>query len=326
LIFLLAALLGLTPPELRGRELFTKGTSPSGREVTVTIGGGNVTASMPCASCHGSDGTGRTEGGVSAPDIRWDTLLRKYDERGILRAITLGTHLSPVMPRYHLWREDAADLIAYLQRLGTLHDPGLTDDTITIGVLVSIPVMRAAVEQWAAAVNARGGIYTRRLVPRFYDAVPDQDDSFVFIGDGAQIPPEVPLIAIAASDDPGPLVFAVSASPSDEKRALDAARLNPDDKLLAARVLPSEIAPTVLARLQPTALIDQLNILATAAVVEETLRTAGRAVTRESFVTTLESTRDLATPYGPPLTFDRMHHHGTSIVRVLRWKSPRQLE
>ncbi|HKR67191.1 MAG TPA: c-type cytochrome [Thermoanaerobaculia bacterium] len=262
MILLLAALLGLTPAELRGRELFTKGTSAAGREVSVTIGGGTVTAAMPCASCHGSDGTGRTEGGVTTPDIRWDALMRKYDERGVVRAITMGTRLSPVMPRYHLWREDATDLLAYLKKLGTLPEPGVSDEAITVGVLTSSNAMRDAVERWAADVNARGGIYTRRIALRFSN----DDESFVFIGDGVQTPADAPLVATRASDDPGPLVFSV----------------------------------------------EPLNILAAASVVEETLRRAGRGVTRESFVTTLESLRDFRTPFGPPLTFSRTHHRGTS--------------
>jgi len=186
--------------EDRGRAMYMNGPQSE-----ITIGDNTMSnVAMACAGCHSQDGRGRTEGGVAAPPITADALShaspsRKrdaYDPRHLIRAITLGFDssgnvLAPSMPRYHLTRNDANDLAAFLQHLGAKPDPGLTDDAIRIGVLTPASA-RDAIVAWAERVNERGGIYARRGEVRF-----DTDDVFVAIGRGAA--GDVPVVAI---DDP----------------------------------------------------------------------------------------------------------------------------
>ncbi len=173
------------PPAGNGREIYERGTS-GGAEVRASMGPDRapVAASLaPCASCHGADGCGRPEGGVAPPDIRHATLTRPYDvtapsgrrhgpydERALLRAIAMGVdpsgnRLNEVMPRYQLSRVDAAALLAYLRTLGEANDPGVSDDAVSIGVLASSEA-QDALAGWAAAFNARGNVFGRRIVLR----------------------------------------------------------------------------------------------------------------------------------------------------------------
>ena len=138
---------------------------------------------MSCASCHGNDGRGRPEGGVTPPRIRWEDLTRNYDvssETGrrhgsyndtlLVRAIAMGidpagNRLGDAMPRFALSRADANDLIAYLKRISGDHDPGISDEILRIG---SIPApgeeaARAALTAYFADLNQSGGIYGRRI-------------------------------------------------------------------------------------------------------------------------------------------------------------------
>ena len=53
----------------------------------------------------------------------------------MIRAITMGigaggNRLDPIMPRFQLTLADAAALLAYLKRLGTLPQPGLDDHAL----------------------------------------------------------------------------------------------------------------------------------------------------------------------------------------------------
>lgn len=176
----------------RGKEIYFKGVSPSGSSLTAQFGNPpNLIdgALMACVNCHGNDGRGRREGGVTATDITWQALTKPYGvthdggrahpaytERLLLRAITMGidpagNKLHVAMPRFQLSREDANDLIAYLKRLGDHMDPGLGDSTIKLGTL--IPADGPPAERGRAAVaimsayfdevNRLGGIYNRKI-------------------------------------------------------------------------------------------------------------------------------------------------------------------
>ena len=69
----------LTPSERRGKEIYLRGTSSSGREITGRIGEIDVPAStVSCAGCHGLRGEGKTEGGVSAGNLTWPHLVKPY--------------------------------------------------------------------------------------------------------------------------------------------------------------------------------------------------------------------------------------------------------
>ena len=200
-LLLLAPLLlgagGLTPQEERGRHIYVDTKSPSGGEITAVLGEGVEVegAAVNCASCHGRDGKGRPEGGVTPTDITWATLTRPYgvthpggrrhppyDERTMKRSLTLGfdpagNTLHVAMPRYRMSRQDMEDLVAYLKTLGRTGAPGVDDAAVRVGVLLPPPgapegmgkAVRSALEARFAAANAAGGLYGRRLEPRFLD-------------------------------------------------------------------------------------------------------------------------------------------------------------
>ena len=178
--------------ERRGRQIYFQGTSASGKPVLAYLGDGALevpASTLPCANCHGTDGQGKPEGGVNPSNITLEALTKPYGQthasgrkdpaytnRGIEIAITRGldpggNKLLPVMPRYAMSREDIADLLLYLGRLGKDNDPGLHDAKILVGTLVPTRgnlaemgnVIRSVTAAVFADVNAAGGIYNRRL-------------------------------------------------------------------------------------------------------------------------------------------------------------------
>jgi ABC-type branched-subunit amino acid transport system substrate-binding protein len=190
----------LTPAEARGKQIYTRGTSASRVEIKAAFGdrgsGSEVSAAaLPCAGCHGLEGHGGKEGGVHPTDLTAEALGRAagaadgagggrarpaYDDHRLIRAITLGldsagNRLHVAMPRYRLTRQDAADLLAYLKRLGHEEEPGLGAGAVHLGVLLpgadspGSPgeALRAALTARGAEVNREGGIYGRRLDLRF---------------------------------------------------------------------------------------------------------------------------------------------------------------
>jgi hypothetical protein len=178
----------LTPQELRGRQIYRTGVSPSGQPIVALVGPEDLempAASLPCMSCHGRDGSGKAEGGVQPSNLQWHALTRPYSVPSangrthppytpalLKRAITMGTDpakqkLNPVMPRYRLTMRDADDLVAYLARLGSDSDPGLTDDSLILGMLLPRTLEGDAIRQTLtahfAAINDGGGIFGRRV-------------------------------------------------------------------------------------------------------------------------------------------------------------------
>ncbi len=183
LLLATAALAVLTPQEERGRRIFRTGASPSGGEITAVLSGGAVelpASAMPCANCHGPDGRGRPEGGVTPSDVTWQTLTRPYGatrpegrshppytERLLKRAVSLGLDpagnpLHTAMPRYRMSHADMEDLIAYMKRLGAEPEPGVTEDTVRVGTLLPEGV-HALLGAWFKEVNRRGGVYGRKI-------------------------------------------------------------------------------------------------------------------------------------------------------------------
>lgn len=188
--------LALSDAEKRGKQIYMRGTSDSGSEITALVGREGVAlpaSAVPCASCHGPDGRGRPEGGVIPPDIRWSELTKVYghvheegrrqgrrhpafDEESLARVIRTGVdpgdnRLDQSMPMYQMPEGDVADLIAYLKRLETDFDPGLSADRIQVGTLLPLSGSRGEVGQAMAQVlhahfqevNKAGGIFGRRL-------------------------------------------------------------------------------------------------------------------------------------------------------------------
>lgn len=194
-----AAYTALTAEELRGKQIFLDGKSDSKTPVVAVLSGMEVPAStLPCGSCHGVQGKGNVEGGVQPSDIRWETLSRNYQEsnkvgrqhppydiKTLKKAITMGidpggNSLSAMMPRYNMSATDLTDLIAYIKRLGTDQDEGLTREQIKIACLLppggmedglvkaSADLIRARFDQ----VNNSGGIYGRSVACVFYSETP----------------------------------------------------------------------------------------------------------------------------------------------------------
>ncbi len=186
----------LTQRESRGKRIYTQGTSPSGKELLAYLGESSLEVpgnAMPCANCHGFDGRGKPEGGVTPTNLTWEALTKPYGithpdgrthppytERGLELAITRGTDpaghkLMSVMPRYAMSSEDLADLIAYLRLLGKERDPGITESMILIGtagptkgpLAEMSQVIRAVTTAFFDELNSQGGIYNRRFEVRF---------------------------------------------------------------------------------------------------------------------------------------------------------------
>lgn len=193
-----AATTGLTPQEKRGKQIYVRGTTEAGREILAYVGDALIEvpgSTLPCASCHGLDGQGKPEGGVVPSNVAWETLTKPYEvtqasgrkrppytERALELAITrgldpAGSKLHPAMPRYQMAREDMADLVAYLKRVGQDRDPGLTEKSITVGTIVPAKgelagvgqAIRAALTAFFDEVNGRGGIYNRRVELKFIE-------------------------------------------------------------------------------------------------------------------------------------------------------------
>lgn len=199
----------LTPQERRGRQIYLEGTSPSGGEITAVMGEGVEVpaASVPCSSCHGRDGRGRPEGGVSPTDLTWDNLTKPYglthasgrkhpayDERLLKRAVAMGLDpagnaLHVAMPRFRMSQQDMADLTAYMKKLGHEGEPGVSETEVRIGVVLPPAgplgpmgnAIRAALAARFDSINKDGGIYGRRIEPRFVEApgAPEQRRAWV---------------------------------------------------------------------------------------------------------------------------------------------------
>jgi ABC-type branched-subunit amino acid transport system substrate-binding protein len=181
---------GLTPRERRGKAIYLRGESPSGKEMTALVGELDVPAStLTCAGCHGARGEGKTEGGVTAGNLTWANLSKPYghthpsgrkhgpfDERLFTRSLVegidpAGNELAVAMPRFKMPAEDIADLIVYLKRIESDRDPGINETSIKVGTL--LPLKGALAETGAAMrdvltayfddLNGKGGIYNRRI-------------------------------------------------------------------------------------------------------------------------------------------------------------------
>jgi hypothetical protein len=106
----------------------------------------------------------RADGRVRAP----------YDPQTFFRAVTIGRDVSDqllatTMPRFELTQAECADLVAYLKAVDAGSDEGVGTDLIRLGLAVPArSTQRTAAEvqllqAWAEGVNARGGIFRRRI-------------------------------------------------------------------------------------------------------------------------------------------------------------------
>jgi len=220
-----AAATDLTPAETRGKRIYLHGESSSGVELTAFVGTASVpipATATPCASCHGTDGTGRPEGGVVPSDIRWSRLTTPYgvtspgarrhhpayDEQSLARAIAMGVdpagnRLDASMPKFPLPAADLTDLLAYLKRLESDQDPGLSEDRIVIGtVLPGTGPMQslgeavsALLTAYFADVSTAGGIYHRKIDL----VVATADTPAAMLAEAARLIDEVEVFALVSA-------------------------------------------------------------------------------------------------------------------------------
>lgn len=182
----------LTAEETRGKQIYTSGTSSSGEEITAHMGvnGFPLPASvMPCASCHGPDGRGRPEGGVTPSDITWTYLTRSYGhqhsygrkhpaytEETAARAISTGfdpagNRLEIAMPLYRMAQDDLDALVAYVKKIETDYDPGITQDSMRLATLLPLSgrlaplgeAMHAVLQAYVEDLNSGGGVNGRMI-------------------------------------------------------------------------------------------------------------------------------------------------------------------
>jgi ABC-type branched-subunit amino acid transport system substrate-binding protein len=190
----------LTPQERRGKAIYLRGESPSGKEIVAMVGDMDLSAStVTCAGCHGQRGEGKTEGGVTAGNLTWSDLAKPYghmhptgrkhgpfNEKLFTRSLVqgldpAGNEMAVAMPRYNMSAEDMADLIAYLKRIEADDDPGLTETTVKVasilpeqGALAEIgAAMKDVLTAYFANLNEKGGIYNRRIELQMIAAGPD---------------------------------------------------------------------------------------------------------------------------------------------------------
>jgi len=227
----------LTPAERRGRAIFLRGEIPGKKPLMAMVGDLEVpAATINCAGCHGRRGEGKTEGGVAAGNLTWSNLTKSYghthpsgrkhgafNESSFTTAVVrgvdpAGNELNVAMPRYRLSIEDMNDLIAYIKRLEFDRDPGLTSESIDVGVPLPATAglaelggaIRQAISAYFDDLNARGGIYNRKIKAHFTEAGADmstslrnlnsQNQIFAFIG-GVSAGADKEIAALAREDE-----------------------------------------------------------------------------------------------------------------------------
>lgn len=171
-----------------GQRIYQQGLAPG--EPSVEIGSPPVSAPVrlfPCRNCHGADGRGSKEGGVSAPDITWTQLTKPYplrtesgrerppyDPASLSEAIregidSGGTRLSAAMPRYGLGGTGIAAITAYLQSIEHASSPGIDEHRIRIGLVpdthdaAAREIAASTLSNYFAYLNDDGGIFGRDL-------------------------------------------------------------------------------------------------------------------------------------------------------------------
>ncbi|MEA2562996.1 MAG: hypothetical protein QOH06_4500 [Acidobacteriota bacterium] len=270
-VLLLPLLVAASPREDRGRKIYLEGAG----EITAVIGGEGGTevpaSALPCAGCHGRDGRGKAEGGVTPAD-----LTRIDDERSLKRAIAMGLSakgepLHVAMPRYRMSQEDMAALIAYIKTLGHDSDPGVSDAAVRIGAVLPPYLSKPVQAALAARFQDTGELWGRRIELRTLELAgppegwPSQVRDFlqreeVFAVAGAFLAgadgelakvfqeQEVPLIGpFTLHPKENRYVFHLSPGLEDQARAL--ARFAKQEKLEEPLIFPGS-GPEALAKLR----------------------------------------------------------------------------
>lgn len=182
----------LTDAQQRGRQIYLTGHSPSGAPIEAFFGKDGLALSeeaSTCGGCHGSDGTGRPESGLIPFDVTWAYLTKSYghvhpdgSEHPAFTVETLKSYLvsgiypggrrgDPSMPVYKMPRRDLDDLVAFMQLLGTLADPGVGETSVLVGTILPArgasggtgQAIRGILLAYFDTINRAGGIYGRKI-------------------------------------------------------------------------------------------------------------------------------------------------------------------
>jgi hypothetical protein len=172
-----------------GRAIYRSGEGTP--DVTLHLAGATTLLSastLPCANCHGLQGEGRWEGGLTVPAIGRDRLRGRYDAEQLSRAVSRGIaadgHPLLGMPRYDMAPAQLDALYRYLAVLGSESDadPGITTDTFTIGSVLPLASQQGqliadTLQQSVKAINDQGGVYGRRLRMVVADGAADAEQA-----------------------------------------------------------------------------------------------------------------------------------------------------
>lgn len=187
-VFNVTLVFAFTPLEEQGRQLYRSVVSPYGNNITAYVGQGSVAlpaTSVPCIGCHGRDGIGRPEGGLTPSNVTWNNLSKAYGgesasgrrfpaytEKSLYIALTkgldpAGNRLDPGMPRFDMSMQEVRALIAYLTRIEEELDPGVFEDRLVVGTLQPDnalgQVVTAVLTAYFDDINQNGGIFGRSL-------------------------------------------------------------------------------------------------------------------------------------------------------------------
>ena len=356
----------LTAQQERGREIFLQGRSSTSQPIYAVLGSGNTPIDatiVPCANCHGEAGRGRPEGGVRPADISPAVLGRNatigqrkrsaYTRPLLKRVVTMGydasgNALDQAMPRFALSRQDADDLLAYLEILGKDPQPGIRDDVIFINVLGAPDLVAPTTIIFGRKIQLLRERGTNAFLT--IDATSDGSAS-VEVADRDHIP----TIAVhSAHAPPGPYSFVLTAMPQDQIAALlaSARGKNSEPVLFTADcnglahsqrdalILMTSAAAANCDLATIPAAFDQRVIVAAAippaiqagsgvanaelSLVVAVLSRLGRDVSRNALIAALEHVYRTEVSGLPPITWSANRHFGTTLVWLMTLDVRRQ--
>lgn len=165
-----------------GRSLFF---GYSDRPIAASFGDAESVLTLKelnCAGCHGADGAGATEAGLTTPDIRARALRAKLNTKdpaaldgALVRALTQHRSasdqpLSLRMPRFSFQPNEVVALVSYLRSLGEAEpsSAGIDAERVRVAAvlprdaMVSIHITRALQTRFER-INLAGGIYGRKF-------------------------------------------------------------------------------------------------------------------------------------------------------------------
>lgn len=187
-----------------------------------------------CRSCHGDSGEGGSEGTIVAPALpplaakagdRWsvwlDNALRRH--KGLN-----GQPLNAGMPEYQLSPSDKASLGAYLRALPQVDVPGVSADTVTIGVTsrnaglspAGLRMLFAELDKLAVSINGQGGIFGRRIRFSEQSGAIDALLNLVWSRDGTTSEPTLTIQPLENNVTGGPICGALDPAQADRTRTL----------------------------------------------------------------------------------------------------------